>query len=88
MVFSYVPYYLFGVFGQCGEDAVMVEGLSCERLYNLRVQVAKQNFFPGERQTFTLSKTHSYKHELSPSFDLATDLYTDCIALKLKQVFL
>ncbi|MFW5534694.1 MAG: carboxypeptidase regulatory-like domain-containing protein [Prevotella sp.] len=40
---------------------------------------SKQNFFPGERQTFTLSKTHSYKHELSPSFDLATDLYTDSV---------
>lgn len=38
-----------------------------------------QNYFPGEQQTFTLSKTHSYKHELSPSFDLATDLYTDSV---------
>lgn len=38
-----------------------------------------QNFFPGERQTFTLSKTHSYKHEFNPSFEVSADVYTDSV---------
>ena len=38
-----------------------------------------QNYFPGEQQTFTLSKTHSYKHEFNPSFEVSADVYTDSV---------
>lgn len=38
-----------------------------------------QNYFPNEEQTFTLNRAHTYKHNLSPSIDFQTDIYTDSV---------
>lgn len=42
---------------------------------------SSQRFFPNEAQTFTLSKTRQYKHELSPTFSAEMNLYTDSLNL-------
>ena len=38
-----------------------------------------QNYFPNEEQTFTLTKAHTYRHNLSPSLSFQADIYTDSV---------
>lgn len=38
-----------------------------------------QQFFPGEQQTFTLSKTDNGSHAILPGFRINTQLYTDSV---------